>query len=66
MKKRMKGLSVVEVAYLSFVGSPPFMLEFLFDLWERKSCNFGDEVFLSLSRTNSPLLRIYVFETYRI
>ena len=62
MEKMRKGISAVGVVYLSLVGSPFVLYSFPLDYREDNLVIFVIKS-LSLSRTNSPLLRIYFFET---
>ena len=66
MEKRNKGVNAVGVAYLSLMGSLHFILECLLDYGKDNLIILVIRYFFSLSRTNSPLLRIYVFKTYQI
>ena len=66
MEKINKGASAVGVAYLSLMGILHFILEFLLDYGKDNLVILVIRSFFSLSRTNSPLLNIYVFETYQI
>ena len=62
MEKRRKGISAVGVVCLSLVGSVFVLYSFPLDYKEDNLVIFVIKS-LSLSMTNSPLLRIYVFET---
>ena len=58
MEKKKKKVRQLGLHPFPSVGSSYFILQFVFD--------FGNKIFLSLLKTNSPLLRINVFEAYQI
>ena len=64
-RERMK-LAQLELHTFPSWGVFLFYTQFLLDYKEDNLVIFGVKISLSLLRTNSPLLRIYIFETYEI